>query len=108
MTIVVLLGGALLSIRNHKLQPTAPAGSSQFLPGAEATLSSRTLPYPNVPRISVEEAEARLQQGQAVLVDVRSRAAYDQGHAAGALSFPAQEIDARLDEIPRDKELILY
>jgi rhodanese-related sulfurtransferase len=46
--------------------------------------------------------------GQAVLVDVRSKASYDKSHAAGAISMPEEEVGARVDELPQDKDIILY
>jgi rhodanese-related sulfurtransferase len=71
-------------------------------------LSTSGIPYPDVPRISLQETTEKLEQGQAVLVDVRSRASYDKAHATGALSMPEEELDARLNELPRDQELVLY
>ncbi|MGQ9598660.1 MAG: rhodanese-like domain-containing protein [Anaerolineae bacterium] len=108
IVMVILLGGVLLSMRNQKPRAAISSERFQLSSGTEAALPTRALPYPSVPRIPLQEALAKLQQGQAVLVDVRSRAAYDQAHAAGALSFPEEEMDARLDELPRDKEWILY
>ena len=65
-------------------------------------------PYPDVPRISVSDTKTKMDNGQAVLVDVRSPTSYDQSHAAGAISIPEAEIKSRLDELPKDKEIVLY
>jgi rhodanese-related sulfurtransferase len=56
----------------------------------------------------VQETVDKLEDGQAMLVDVRSKSSYDALHAEGALSIPEQEMDARLDELPRDIDLVLY
>jgi rhodanese-related sulfurtransferase len=56
----------------------------------------------------LEETVPKLEQGKAVLVDVRSRLSYDKAHAAGATSMPEEEIEARLSELPRDQDLVLY
>jgi rhodanese-related sulfurtransferase len=61
-----------------------------------------------VPRISIEETQTKLQQGQALLVDVRSRAAYDKEHALGAISMPESEVGSRLGELSPGKDLVLY
>jgi rhodanese-related sulfurtransferase len=66
------------------------------------------IPYPNVPRISLDETKSKLDNGQAVLVDVRSKSSYDKSHAVGAISIPEQEINSRLNELPRDQEIVLY
>ena len=42
------------------------------------------------------------------LIDVRPRAAYQKGHIPTAYSFPSGEIQKRLNELPKDKYLILY
>lgn len=104
---LVILAGAAISLTNRA---PASAGSGDTSANADTAqpLPTQPIPNPNVPRVSLEEAQARLEQGRAVLIDVRSRESYDQAHAAGALSFPEEEIDARLGELPRDKDLILY
>jgi len=56
----------------------------------------------------LQEVEAKLEQSQAILVDVRSKQSYDAGHAANAISIPEDEMASRLGELPRDKEIILY
>jgi len=42
------------------------------------------------------------------IVDVRSEKAYSNGHIPTAKSFPYGSIMDRLDEIPKDKYLIMY
>lgn len=85
---------------------TTAAGSSQG--NTALPLNTGSLPYPNVPRIGLEESQAKLAQGLALLVDVRSSEAYGKSHIAGAISIPEEEIGNQLDELPRDKEIILY
>jgi rhodanese-related sulfurtransferase len=43
-----------------------------------------------------------------LLVDVRSASSYEKSHAVGAVSIPEETIASRLQELPRDKEIILY
>ncbi len=42
------------------------------------------------------------------VIDVRTRAAYDQGHIPGAWSVPYQELDERISEFSFYKENIVY
>jgi rhodanese-related sulfurtransferase len=42
------------------------------------------------------------------LIDVRPASAYQKGHIPTAKSFPSSEIFSRLDELPKNKYLILY
>ncbi|MEZ4726463.1 MAG: rhodanese-like domain-containing protein [Caldilineaceae bacterium] len=43
-----------------------------------------------------------------LLVDVRSPAEFADGHLAGARNIPLQEIEQRLRELPKEKEIVLY
>jgi len=48
------------------------------------------------------------QQGEVVplVIDVRGTDEYAEGHLAGALQIPADELPSRLDEIPRDRLIV--
>jgi len=65
-------------------------------------------PAASVPRITLKAAKASLDAGTAVLVDVRTAAAYQQSHAVGAISIPSNEVAQRYKELPADKQIILY
>lgn len=60
------------------------------------------------PRISVEDAWRRYQDGTAVFVDVRPRTAYEQSHIPGAISLPLSELGRRLKELPGDRLIVFY
>ncbi len=59
-------------------------------------------------RISVEEARQALAKGEAVLVDVRNKEAYEASHAQAALSIPLADIGSRAAELPKNKLIITY
>ena len=42
------------------------------------------------------------------IVDVRPKAAYDEGHIAGAVSIPEAEVDVRIAEFPKDRLIVAY
>ena len=66
------------------------------------------LPYPEVERIALDEAEKRYDAGEAVFVDVRDREAYEAAHVPNAISIPLGELTTRYQELPRDTEIITY
>ena len=43
-----------------------------------------------------------------VLLDVRNLAEYEAGHVRGALNIPLDDLRFRLDEVPRDRSLVLH
>lgn len=58
--------------------------------------------------IDVVAAAAAVESGRAILVDTRKLASWEHGHIAGALHLPTTAIDDRLDDLPRDRTLIVY
>ncbi len=60
------------------------------------------------PRLAAADVKAKAEKGEVVIVDVRSKDAYDQEHAAGAISIPVTEIEGRLAELPKNKLIAAY
>ena len=60
---------------------------------------------PEVPRHELME---QLQAGAAVLIDVRPALEFQSGHIPGALSLPAEELEGRIAELPREKRIVAY
>src|SRR5919204_500870 len=59
-------------------------------------------------QVSAEELEQRLARGDVVLLDVRPEAEFRAGHIAGARSAPVDELDARVEELPKRREVVAY
>src|SRR5438067_558984 len=60
-----------------------------------------------VPSISVAEAPGWLGEHQAVVLDVREPTEYADGHVPGAVSIPQADLALRLDELPREQDLLV-
>ncbi len=82
------------------LIPTPPVSATSVV----ATIASPA----DVPRITAQELSAKLDAGQAVVFDARRQESYMRQHIAGALSLPWNEVDARLAELPTDKQAVFY
>ena len=59
-------------------------------------------------RITIDEFDAMVKNGEAFVVDVRNQASYDVGHIPGAKLIPAAEIANHINELPRDKTIVTY
>jgi rhodanese-related sulfurtransferase len=59
-------------------------------------------------KISADELRRRLSKNQAVLLDVRPEVEYQAGHLPGAISIPLDELEWRLDELPKSKTIVAY
>jgi rhodanese-related sulfurtransferase len=55
-----------------------------------------------------EELLGRLASGDVTLLDARPADEYRQGHIPGALSIPVDELESRLADLPREREVIAY
>jgi rhodanese-related sulfurtransferase/DNA-binding HxlR family transcriptional regulator len=75
---------------------------------AEVERAAREYLGEEVEAIGREELIARLSRGDAVLVDVRPEEEYQAGHIEGARSIPIDELERRLAELPKDREVIAY
>lgn len=58
--------------------------------------------------IGREALLAQARRGDVVVIDVRPQAEYDAAHLPFARSMPLEEIERRLAELPRDKEIVAY
>ena len=108
--------------------PLPPATSTSAPPTVpptviETTVMETTAPSPSpappatpvvvltagdLQRVAAAEAKALVDEGVAVLYDVRSAASYRDRHAAGAVSFPEADVALRYDDLPADKTLVFY
>ncbi len=63
-----------------------------------------------VPSVTVRETQRRLTAGEPpvpALIDVREPWEFASGHAPGAVSLPLGQLQARVAEVPRDRDVFL-
>ena len=58
--------------------------------------------------VGTDELLRRLQTGDAVVLDVRPAAEYAAGHLPGARHIALDDLEARLPELPRGREIVAY
>ena len=105
LTVTTLACNALLPL------PTQTSAPTQIIePVFTQPQSDIPQTEAEVPRVTVDEAKAALDSGEAVIVDVRSQAAYDTSHIAGAVFIPlgAFETDIENIDLPKDQWIITY
>ena len=84
----------------------APAANSAAPVATPADAHSSALG--DTRRISVAEAAAALQNGTAVMADVRSRDAYNTRRIKDAVLLDEETLHGSLDHLPKDKLIITY
>jgi len=55
-----------------------------------------------------ERLVERVRSGDVIVIDVRPPQEFSTAHIAGAISLPIDELEGRLAEIPRNKEIVAY
>jgi rhodanese-related sulfurtransferase/predicted transcriptional regulator len=75
---------------------------------AEVERSARAYLGEEVEGIDREELLKRLRNRKVTVVDVRPAHEFDAGHIDGAKSIPLNELERRLDELPKGREVIAY
>ena len=67
--------------------------------------------FQEIPEITVRQAWERLQEPngehRAVLIDVRERDEFAEGHAVPAVNLPLSELRGREAEVPGDRDVLL-
>ncbi len=58
--------------------------------------------------VSRQELLRRSRQGSVTVLDVRPPEEFAAGHIAGALNIPIQQLEQRLAEVPRRREVVAY
>ena len=97
---LLIVAAVMLGLQSgtNEANPSVPAASSGH---DEET-------YPEIERVSLEDAKAALDAGTAVFVDVRGVDAYDMSHIPGSLSIPLAELESRLAELDPNQWIITY
>jgi rhodanese-related sulfurtransferase len=73
----------------------------------EGSATSGDEALPDAPRVTGAEARAMVANG-AVLLDVTPHARAERSFIEGRTHIPLTELDARLGELPRDRDIVVY
>ncbi|MCX9025520.1 MAG: rhodanese-like domain-containing protein [Candidatus Methanoperedens sp.] len=58
--------------------------------------------------VSIQQAKQMIDRGDVLILDVRTQEEYDAGHINNSTLIPVQVLDKRLNELPRDKKILVY
>lgn len=103
---LLIVGAIAWSLFMLPGEPTQPAGGQVSTSGQGASVIEDN--FPDVERISPQDARAAFDQGNAVILDVRTPEEYAQGHIAGAVFIPLLELPERVSELDPNTWVITY
>lgn len=69
--------------------------------------AAQDVPEIDPPRVQIADAANYLAAGNILVLDVREPLEYDEGHLPAALSVPQADLLTRIDELPRDRDLLI-
>jgi hypothetical protein len=72
------------------------------------TKTTVSIPFPQVKRVSLVDAKAAYDLGNAVFIDTRGEPYYSQGHIPGAFSITDSEILDQLNQFDKNAWIITY
>ena len=89
---------------------SASPGSSNNAIRPSATIASQPqAPEDKIIRIKADEAKRLVEEGKAVVIDVRGSDAFRNTHIKGALDFPIGKLESGdFKGLPKDKRIIAY
>jgi len=87
---------------------TGSTTANEATPKAASTPSS-TANTTAVSGVDVPIAQALTlwQEKKAVIIDVRTPAEFKEGHIPGVTNIPLEQLEARIGEVPKDKQVLL-
>ncbi len=103
---LLIVGAIALFLFMLPEEPAQPAAEQASNSGqADSVIGDN---FPNVERISPQDARTAFDQGEAVILDVRTPEEYAEGHIAGAVLIPLLELPERVGELDPNSWIITY
>lgn len=64
--------------------------------------------FDNVQTLTMDEVKEKLNTESVILLDLRPKEEYENGHIEGAISVPIEELEYFMRELPKDAEIVAY
>lgn len=104
---IIKSGGTIYDLQQFE-QAYAPPYSSAKDPVNNAGYVAENILNGRMKIIHHGELLALQKEGEVVIIDVRTKGEYAEGHIPGAINIPVDELRNKLDTIPRDKSIVVY
>ncbi len=98
--LIVAVGALAACNSREAFIPQAPAAPVQSPQPKNAADEAR--------RITAEELHNLWDKKDVLIIDTRGVPDYKAGHIPGAISVPANEVAAKIEELPRNKMIVAY
>jgi hypothetical protein len=102
----LILGTALILISCNGVEDIAKNNAPK--PAPTTPTATETITADGVRRVTPNELEAMMKNGEVFVADVRNQTMWDAGHIPGAKLIPVGEVANRVNEFPRNKLIVTY
>lgn len=58
--------------------------------------------------VTLEDLQQRIENDEVLVLDVRPEEEYEEGHIAGAVSIPSDQLEDHIDDLPKNKQIVAY
>lgn len=58
--------------------------------------------------VSLQDLQKRIKNNEVLVLDVRPHEEYKEGHIPGAISIPTRQLEQRMKDLPKDKQIVAY
>lgn len=99
-------GGACSTGKTVNTSSPANVASKQI--PAATPAAAKEFPFPSVDRISLADAKADFDAGNAVFIDTHSEQSFAAEHITGSINVPSNKLNEKADTIPKGKKIITY
>jgi guanyl-specific ribonuclease Sa len=90
-------------------QTNAAATNAATANNAAPAASPAQSPEDKMPRVKADDAKKLVEEGKAIVIDVRGAEAYKLSHVKGALDVPLNKLESGdFKGLPKDKRIIAY
>jgi 3-mercaptopyruvate sulfurtransferase SseA len=102
LAFIIGLGVLAACNSNETVMPVGPGSTVTQSP------TPKQPPADEAKRITAEELHKLWEKKDVLIIDTRSEPDYKATHIPGAISMPANEVPAKIDELPRNKMIVAY
>ena len=101
ISLLLLLAASACNSASPQAESTPKSYPNPSYPNPIQTQAKQASPLTeaDVPRVPVDEAKRAFDNGEAIIVDVRSAEAYAAGHATGAINIPLAGFENNIDNL---------
>ena len=100
-TLLIIGGTAIFLIAMIVLALTRGGGGNQVA-------QNPNIPFPEVARVTLADANNAFQNQEAVFLDVRDEGSFNVGHIPGSINIPLNQLETRLSELDPNDWIITY